>query len=371
MKRLGRRDFLIAAGVAGGGSLLALSARRSFAQAQAEIILGGGGFVDPATAARKWVFAAVDLATGAVRRADMAFLPHGIAIHPGNRNRLFVFEKIGPGACEIDLASLQVVRPIPVHEGHAFYGHGAVSADGKLLFSTETRLSDQGGVIAVRDSASLEYRGEFPSHGDNPHECRLIDAGRVMVITNGGGTLESGHRPSLTYIDVRTRKLLRRLELTDERFNAGHVAVEGRSAVVVSAPRRGFPNDQLGAISVHAPDALLKTMAQPDEVVSRMQGEALSVAIHRPSGVFGVTHPDGNMVTFWTLQRPRLVKVLDLQRPRGIALTADGSRFIISYGPQTGMVQIPASTLVPDESSRVSDTFLGGSHIVNWTRERS
>ena len=359
----------MAAGAA--GSLFALSARSSLAQAPAEVILGGGGFVDPATAARKWVFAAVDLASGTVRRTDTPFLPHGIAIHPRERNRLFVFEKIGPGACEIDLGSLQVVRPIPLHEGHAYYGHGAVSADGKLLFSTETRWSDQGGVIAVRDSTSLEYRGEFPSYGDNPHECRLIDAGRVMVVTNGGGTRDSGHRPSLAYIDVRTRKLLRRLELADERFNTGHVAVEGRSAVVVSAPRRGLPNDQLGAISVHAPDAALKTMVQPAEVVSRMQGEALSVAIHRASGVFGVTHPDGNMVTFWTLQRPRLVKVLELPRPRGIALTTDGSRFIVSYGPQTGMVQIPASTLVPDEATRVSDTFLGGSHIVNWTRERA
>lgn len=370
MKQFGRRDFLMAAGAA--GSVFALSsARSSLAQTPAEVILGGGGFIDPATSARKWVFAAVDLASSAVRRADMAFLPHGIAIHPRDRNRLFVFEKIGPGACEIDLASLQVVRPIPVHEGHAYYGHGAVSADGKLLFSTETRLSDQGGRIAVRDSATLEYRGEFPSYGDYPHECRLIDAGRVMVVTNGGGTEDSGHRPSLAYIDVRTRKLLRRLELADERFNAGHVAVEGRSAVVVSAPRRGLPTDQIGAISVHAPDAALKTMAQPAEVVSRMQGEALSVAIHRSSGVFGVTHPDGNMVTFWTLQRPHLVKVLELPRPRGIALTTDGSRFIVSYGPQTAMVQIPASTLVPDEATRVSDTFLGGSHIVNWTRERA
>ncbi|NDG64940.1 MAG: DUF1513 domain-containing protein, partial [Planctomycetes bacterium] len=46
------------------------------------------------------------------------------------------------GACEINLQSMEVVRPIPLHEGHAFYGHGAVSADGRLLYSTETRLDD-------------------------------------------------------------------------------------------------------------------------------------------------------------------------------------------------------------------------------------
>lgn len=352
---------------AAAAALLTLAWRSQAASSRAGLILGGGGYVDPADGARKWVFAAVDAASGTVRRTETAFFPHGIAIHPHSRERLFVFEKIGPGACEIDLAAMQAVRSIPLREGHAFYGHGAVSADGRLLYSTETRVDDGGGVIAVRDTRTLGYLGEFPSHGDHPHECRLIEGGRVMVVTNGGGTAESGHRPSLVYVDVRSRRLLRRLELSGGQFNAGHVAVAGGAAVVVSAPRRGLPAERLGAVSVHAPGGALITMTEPTAVASRMLGEALSVAIHAASGVFGVTHPDGNMVSFWTLQRPQLVKVLDLPRPRGISITSDGERFIVSYGPQASLVQVPADTLVPDETTRIDATYLGGSHIVNWT----
>jgi len=348
---------------------LGLGLPQVHAQRRTELILGGGGYVDPANGARKWVFAAVDLASGNVRRTDSSFFPHGIAIHPQSRERLFVFEKIGTGACEINLSSMEVVRPIPLHEGHAFYGHGAVSADGTLLYSTETRASDGSGVIAVRSTATLEYIGEFPSHGDHPHDCRLIDGGRVMVVTNGGGTEASGHHASLAYVDVKTRRLLRRFDMPGESFNAGHLAVAGETAVVVSAPRRGLPNDRPGAVSVRSPGGGLVTMTRPAEVVARMQGESLSVAVHVSGGLFGVTHPDGNMVTFWTLRRPRLLKVLELPRPRGIALTLDRSRFIISYGPQTNLVQVSVGSLVPDEATRVGDTYLGGSHIVNWNSD--
>ena len=364
--QLGRRRLLQGAAAF---TAIGLGMPQGHAQRRSELILGGGGYVDPANGARRWVFAAADLSSGSVRRTDTAFFPHGLAIHTRSPERLFVFEKIGPGACEVNLRTMEVVRPISLHEGHAFYGHGAVSADGKLLYSTETRLDDQTGRIAVRDSSTLEYLGEFPSFGDHPHDCRLVDGGRVMVVTNGGGTEASGHHASLAYVDVKSRKLLRRFDMPGESFNAGHVAVAGEAAVVVSAPRRGLPNDRSGAVSVRSPGGGLVTLAQPADVTSRMQGESLSVAVHMPGRIFGVTHPDANMVTFWTLVRPRLLKVLEMPRPRGIALSADGSRFIVSYGPQTGLVQVPAATLVPDEALRVSDTFLGGSHIVNWTRE--
>ncbi len=370
---LTRRDFL---GYAGAGTMFALSGSRAAAQPGADILLGGGGYQDlDAGGERKWVFASVDLAARKSRRVETRFLPHGIAIHPQHQNRLFVFEKIGPGACEIDLdpSGPRMVRPIPVREGYAFYGHGAVSRDGKLLYSTETRLSDKSGVIAVRDSGTLAYLGEFPTYGDKPHDCHLLGGGKVMVVTNGGGTVGSGKRPSLTYVDVDTRKLLDKFELRSEQFNTGHVAATpDGAAVVISAPREGLPTTHLGAISVRtAGSKALATITQPAEVTGRMRGEALSVAVHGPSGVFGVTHPGGDMVTFWTLKEARFVKMLEFPRVRGISLNAGGDRFILSYGPRTNAVQITAAGLEPVADTQLTDTFLGGSHILNWTRARA
>jgi hypothetical protein len=45
--------------------------------------------------------------------------------------RVVVFEKIGPGAAEIDLKSGRVTRGIRPAQGRWFYGHGAFSPDGK------------------------------------------------------------------------------------------------------------------------------------------------------------------------------------------------------------------------------------------------
>jgi hypothetical protein len=99
-----------------------------------------------------------------------------------------------------------------------------------------------------------------------------------------------------------------------------------------------------------------------------MTGEALSVQVHGPSGVVAVTHPLGSMVTFWSLRDARLLKVLDLPRARGLALTLDGSRFVVSYGTSAELAWIDPETFELDGRKAVSRSFLSGSHLFNWSR---
>ncbi len=334
-----------------------------------DLILGGGSFVDLRDRkTQRFVFSRVELRERRVGLVATGFLPHGIAVDPLDPNRLVAFEKIGPGCCEIDLAGGRLTRAIMPTEDRWFYGHGAFSPDGRLLYSTETVNSRESGMIGVRDGRTLAYLGEFPTFGENPHDCHLIERGRTLVVTNGGGRRETPMRPCVTYVDVEARRLIEKVELDADRVNTGHLALSADGTlVVVSAPRKGMREMDLGGVSLRRGGGPLHVVDEPAAVVQRMFGEALSVEIHEPTGVTAVTHPFGDMVTFWSLRDARLLKRLDLPRARGLALTRDGRHFVLSYGSTAELALVDPETLalVPGQ---VSQSFLTGSHLFNWNR---
>ncbi len=339
-------------------------------QKDGNLILGGGSFIDlKDRRTQRFVFVRVELGGRRVGLTATAFLPHGIAIDPRDPCRIVAFEKIGPGCCEIDLASGTLTRTILPTEDRWFYGHGAFSADGSLLYSTETVNSRESGVIGVRDAQTFKYLGEFPTHGENPHDCHLIDNGTVLLVANGGGALGTDLKPCVTYVDIESRRLLERLELDDERFNTGHLSLSaGGTLVVVSAPRKGLTPQDLGAVSMRRGREPLRVRREPAEVAARMTGESLSVEAHEPTGVAAVTHSLGTMVSFWSLERLDLVKTIELPRARGVTLTRDGRSFIVSYGVTTEITLVDAATLEPVPGSGLSQSFISGSHVFNWNR---
>jgi hypothetical protein len=374
MKAAPRRKVSLADSAAAARAALRATGHAPFAPgappAEGDLILGGGGFVDPGDLKTPhFAFARVDVAARRVGLTATTFLPHGVAVDPLDATRVVAFEKIGPGAAELDLKSGRVTRGIRPAEGRWFYGHGAFSPDGKLLYSTETVNARESGVIGVRDARTLAYLGEFPTFGENPHDCHLVDDGKVMVVTNGGGALGTDMRPCVTYVEVPSQRLLEKLDLESERFNTGHLTLGGPQAlVVVSAPRKGLTDQDLGAVSLRRGKERLRTMTEPAAVAARMLGEALSVEIHEPTGIAAVTHPNGGMVTFWSLADTKLLKVLDLPRPRGLALTRDGRRFILSYAASAEVVLVDPESLEPVPGTRLAESFLTGSHLFNWNR---
>ena len=301
------------------------------------------------------------------------FYGHGIAIDPLDPARIVLFEKKGKGACELDLREKRVVRPIATARDRHFYGHGAFASDGRLMYATESVISDEyRGVIVVRDARSFEELGVFPSYGARPHDCVLRDGGRTLVVTHGGGRgVSEAEAPSVTYVDVKTERLLERVPIPSPEFNAGHLALSARGDLaVVSAAAGGGGRDGLGAASFRAAGRdgePLRIMQDPVEVTGRMRGEALSVALHEPSGVVGVTSPFASLVTFWDLKRGELVRSLGLAEPRGIALSLDGSAFVISYGRSTSLLEVSTESLEPVQGSRRTGLSMVGSHIAIHT----
>jgi uncharacterized protein len=360
-----RRDFLLAAGAAalGAGLGAACTLRPG---GRKGMIVGAGRFLTTDTGVTTHVLCVFDLDGTRSRAIDMEFFGHGLAFHPHEPQRAVVFEKKGAGCCEVDLRVGRVTRAIRTPPHRAFYGHGAFSRDGAVLFATENHLETRNGLIVVRDAKTFQELGEFPTYGQSPHDCHLIDDGKTLAITNGGGLVDTDALPSVTFVDAESRKLLEKLTFDTPRINAGHLAISARRDVIaISAPRDGLPRESQGGVTIRTGAGPFETMAKPQEVVQRMVGESLSVCVDDGRRVVGVTNPDGNIVTFWDLDGKRLVRHLDLPTPRGIARTLDGRSLVLSYGQGT-LALFDPETLTPRPQPVVATSTLAGSHIFNW-----
>ena len=327
-------------------------------------VAGGTQYMDPQVGAPRAFFDQVDLDTAEVRRIKVGFLGHGFTQDPTRLERAALFEKKGPGGATINLSTLEVTGSIAASPGCAFYGHGLFSIDGAKLFVVEAKLDSLAGRITVRDGQSLKVLGEVATFGTAPHDCHLVDGGKTLVVTNGGGTLDSGDPPSVTFIDLGAGKLLDKLALTRSHINAGHVARSDDGAlVVVSAPRAGLPEEStVGGVSLKPVSGDLVSVEGPTDVMGKLFGESLSVCIHEPTGIAVVTTPRAGLVTFWNISERRLVSTFAVKSPRGVTLSRDGSAFVLACGLKAELVLLSTETLQVIPSLPYGTALLSGSH---------
>jgi hypothetical protein len=338
-------------------------------------LFGGGSQVHRVTGERAFHLGRLPLDPGGVAQwIDLPFLAHGLTPSPHDDARLVLFEKHGPGACVVDLRAGAVVQTLQAGPGREFYGHGAFSRDGSLLYCTETDVTDgYRGVLAVRDGRDFRRLGELPSYGIAPHDCALVGDGDVLVVCNGGAPVGSDeHAPNVAYVDLKSEALLESVRPSNSRINTGHLAVgRGGELAVVSAPRDGLsPIDDLGGVSVRgnpSSGGSLRTADAPTEVVGQLRGETLSVAIHEPTRTVAATTPLAQYVTFWSLDTGELLGSLRVPDPRGVAVSLDGTAFIVNFGNPPVMARVDAVTRRPlgTEAERKGvQTFCTGSHIL-------
>ncbi len=312
--------------------------------------------------------ARIERAERGLRRLSLGFLPHGMAVHPRSPTRALWFEKWGPGAAFVDLAEgLLLGKPAPL-PGHQFYGHGAFSPDGALAYCVETELGTGRGVISVRDaSASGDFAvlGELASYGCKPHDCVLLLPEKLLAVTNGAGdALKTPGRVCL--IELESGKLIERLEVPDRRLNAGHLALDSaRNLAVVSAPRDGLPESELGGLSLRGWGAPLRTLTRPASARARMLGETLSVCIDEARALVWATNPRGDWLTVWSGQGELRGKA-ELKSPRGVALSLDEQVMYVSCGAASELTAFHPDEITPSERQPTALRVFGGSHVYAW-----
>lgn len=328
-------------------------------------VLGGGAYITAGKTQYALSLINLDVDIPQAERIALPFLGHGLAFDPRDPQRVVVFEKKGPGACVVDLRRRQIQAPLATQKTRHFYGHGAFSGDGSLLYATESLLDqDRQGVLVVRDAQTLRELGSLPTYGTAPHDCAILDEGRTMVVANGGGAAGESD-PCVTYIDLKTEALLERVPITSTRFNAGHVAMSRRGDLaIVSAPREGLSPQDLGAVAIRPAGRQAVTVNKPQHAVRRMVGETLSVCIDEARGLVLATHPLGDCVSIWDLDTTTLVALHETYNPRGIALSLDASWYLVSHATEDSVCITALST----ESRQpvgppIDPSFTSGSHL--------
>jgi len=110
-------------------------------------------------------------------------------------------------------------------------GHAAFSADGQLVYTTETDQKTGRGRIGVRDRRSLQKLAEWDTHGIDPHQVLLDPQGHLMVANGGVPRAPEDkkydlHRmdSSLVRLDGASGKLLGQWRLDDPRLSLRHLA---------------------------------------------------------------------------------------------------------------------------------------------------
>lgn len=193
----------------------------------------------------------------------------------------------------------------------AFNGHVIAGLGGKTLYTTETNLETGQGLVGLRDAATLEKIGEWPTHGMDPHEL-LLDGDGSLVVANGGipALPETGRLKihmdrmdaSLVRLDTRSGAPLGQWRLADKRLSLRHMTW-GRAPA-------GGPRVLGIALQAEHDDAAAKTAAP---VLALFDGRQLQTCtadvghvlagyggdIAWAAGGFAVGCPRANGVAVW------------------------------------------------------------------------
>lgn len=232
---------------------------------------------------------------------------HAAAAHPERAEAVAFARRPGRFAIVLNCVTGAVLAQLEAPEGRHFYGHGAFSADGQWLFTTENDYDAARGVVGVWDTRTYARVGEFASGGVGPHDVRLMSDGQSLVVANGGIAThpDSGRarlnlpfmQPNLSYLSLEGA-VLEQAELTpDLHMNSiRHLDVRADGLVGFATQWQGDVGRSPGVIGLHrrgsAPELLGATPVQ----ARAMEGYGGSVAFYQDGRRIAVSSPRGGLV---------------------------------------------------------------------------
>lgn len=214
---------------------------------------------------------------------------HAAAAHPDIAEAVAIARRPGTFAKVIDCANGQILNTLKAPVGHHFYGHGAFSADGKHLFTTENQFDTGAGRIGVWDrTAGYKRVGEFSSGGVGPHEILKLPSGLLAVANGGIRTHPSTGRKKLNLESMQSNLsvftvsgvLTDRADVApDDRLNSlRHIACSPHGTVVCGFQWQGDPYDTPQLVALYQGDGKLRPSQIEDDLLRGLNGYTGSVS---------------------------------------------------------------------------------------------
>lgn len=338
-----RRAFLRSAAGLGAAGLVP---RIGWAAAGSPAFLAAAGLPDGS-----YCLVGLTAAGDEVFRLPLPGRGHAAAAHPSRPEAVAFARRPGAFAFVVDCADGRQVARLDAPGGRHFYGHGAFSADGRTLFTTENAIAEGAGRIGLWDAGDGYRRlGEVASGGIGPHEIVLMPDNARLAVANGGILTDpaSGRaklnlatmRPNLAYLNAASGTLVEILELPEalHRNSIRHLATGPDGTLAAAMQWEGPALEVPPLLAVNRPGATgLDLLAAPAPLQRRTRNYAGSVAVSRDSRRAAITAPRGNMMLVFDLTGPGAVAQVAAADLCGVARCSDGfacttgeGRFLLS-----------------------------------------
>lgn len=243
---------------------------------------------------------------------------HAAAAHPTRPEAVAFARRPGTFALVIDCRSGALKATLASPPGRHFYGHGAFSADGTLLFTPENDYEAGEGRIGVWDTGSYTRIDEFASHGTGPHDIKLMEDGATLVVANGGidthpdagrAKLNIGvMRPNLAYLTVAGH-LLETVELAPEfhKNSIRHLALGPDGLTAFAMQWEGDMGQRPPLLGLHRRGEAPRLLQADADRHRRMENYAGSVALCAGSGQVAISSPRGGLVQVFDYESGQFV----------------------------------------------------------------
>lgn len=298
---------------------------------------------------------------------------HGIALDPPRGRVAFFARRPGDFAIVLDLAARAPVATLTPAKGRFFCGHGVFSADGEIIFATETMVESGDGVIGMYAARGRYARlGEMPSGGLDPHDIRLVRGGRFLAVANGG-LLTHPDAPgvklnldsmdsSLAFLDLGTRELAATFRLPSElqQLSLRHLAVNGDETVAVVMQYEGPRGDRVPLVALQRGDRPLACLDLADADRASMRQYCGSAAFDSSGQILGVTSPVGGTALFVDVASGRVAGRANGPDICGIAADSAPGGFVVTSGLGGGWKK-----RADDARGMAMDGFAAGAHWDN------
>ncbi len=234
---------------------------------------------------------------------------HAAAGHPHRPLAVAFARRPGTYALVIDCVDGHVLHRLYLPEGRRFNGHGAFSAGGEVLYTSEIDAATGAGVIGLWDTGRAFRRtGEWASFGIGPHEIARLPGSDLLVVANGGirTALDDGRSklnldsmvPNLSYLGAGGG-LLDQITLPPDlhQNSIRHLALR-RDGLVAFAMQSEDPAAlSVPLLGLHRRGESAILAAAPEVLQMRMKGYAGSIAFSGDGARVALTSPPGGVVS--------------------------------------------------------------------------
>ena len=213
---------------------------------------------------------------------------HAAAAHPIQAEAVAFARRPGTFALVVDCLTGKVRHQLAPPDGLQFNGHGAYSADGGVLMTSEVMAESSEGRIGLWDATSYTRLTDWPSYGIGPHDIRLLSDGRLAV-ANGGIKTDPVDRTKLNIPDMRPNlsllspdgALVDQIEFPDLLQNSIRHLAFADDTIAFAMQWEGDPFEPVPLLGLWVPGAKPALCEFAPEDAFTTQGYAGSIAANR------------------------------------------------------------------------------------------